>query len=69
MTSTLKWKLIALFFLGLVFFNFPILELFAIKTLIFGIPALFFYLFIIWFIYIIILRQLVDSTDQKKLPK
>lgn len=69
MPPALKWKLFSLFVLGLVLFNFPILELFALEKLIFGIPALFFYLFLIWLVYILLLSRLVDYSHQKKRDK
>lgn len=69
MPTSLKWKLLGLFFLGLVLFNFPILELFALKKLIFGIPSLLFYLLVIWLVYILILRSIVDSPNEKKRNK
>ena len=38
-------RLVGLFLLGCVFFNYPLLSLFNIKTSIFGMPLLFFYIF------------------------
>ena len=69
MPATLKWKLLSLFVIGMVLFNFPIIDLFALKNLIFGIPSLIFYLFMIWLAFILILKHLVDPTSQKKQNK
>ncbi len=66
MPTSLKWKLFGLFFMGIVLFNFPILKLFALNKLILGIPALLFYLLVIWVAYIFILKKIVDSPAEKK---
>lgn len=39
---------IGLFLLAVVLFNYPILSLFNLELLIFGLPLLYFYLFLIW---------------------
>ena len=41
-------QLIALFFLGALLFNYPILSVFSTEGLIFGIPTLYVYIFITW---------------------
>jgi hypothetical protein len=41
-------RLVALFLLGCVLLNFPILSLFNLKILIFGLPLLYVYIFVIW---------------------
>jgi hypothetical protein len=46
--SKLNKRLVALFLLGCVLFNYPILALFKLKTQIFGLPLLYVYVFGIW---------------------
>ncbi len=41
-------QLIALFFLGSLLFNYPVLSLFSTHGIIFGIPVLYVYLFVSW---------------------
>ena len=41
-------RLVALFLLGCVLFNYPILSLVNLKTLIFGLPLLYAYIFGVW---------------------
>ena len=46
--SKLNKRLVALFLLGCVLLNYPILSLFNLEILIFGLPLLYVYLFGIW---------------------
>jgi hypothetical protein len=46
--NELNKRLVALFLLGCVLFNYPILALFKLKTQIFGLPLLYVYVFGIW---------------------
>jgi hypothetical protein len=46
--SKLNKRLVALFLLGCVLFNYPILSLFNLKISIFGLPLLLVYIFSIW---------------------
>ncbi len=46
--SKINKRLVALFLLGCVLLNFPILSLFNLKILIFGLPLLYIYIFGIW---------------------
>ena len=54
-------RLVALFLLGIVLFNYPLLSLFNLKTSIFGMPLLIFYIFSAWF-FLILLASLVTKT-------
>jgi hypothetical protein len=45
-------RLVALFFLGALLFNYPILSIFNRATLVFGIPRLYLYFFISWMLII-----------------
>jgi hypothetical protein len=46
--------LVGLFLLGCVLFNYPLLSLFNLQTLIFGVPLLFFYIFTGWTLLILL---------------
>jgi len=46
--SKLNKRLVALFLLGCVLFNYPILSLFNLEVPIFGLPLLFVYIFGVW---------------------
>ena len=46
--SKLNKRLVALFLLGCVLFNYPILSLFNLEIPIFGLPLLLVYIFAIW---------------------
>jgi hypothetical protein len=47
-------RLVGLFLLGCVLFNYPLLSLFNLQTLIFGVPLLFFYIFTGWTLLILL---------------
>ena len=46
--SKINKRLVALFLLGCVLLNFPIISLFNLEILIFGLPLLYVYIFGIW---------------------
>jgi hypothetical protein len=54
-------RLIGLFLLGCVFFNYPLLSLFNLQTSIFGIPLLIIYIFTAW-VFLILLAAMVTKT-------
>lgn len=47
-------RLVGLFILGCVFFNYPLLSLFNLKIMIFGVPLLYFYIFAAWTLLILL---------------
>jgi len=59
-------RLLALFGFGCLALNYPLLALFSKKVLWFGIPALYLYLFVLWFLFIVFIAVV---TERKKLPK
>jgi len=65
--SKLNKRLIALFLLGCVLFNYPILALFKLKTQIFGLPLLYVYVFGIWCLLIALtaLATMSRSNEHK----
>ncbi len=54
-------RLVALFLLGIVLFNYPLLSLFSLKTSLFGMPLLIFYIFTAW-LFLILLASLATKT-------
>jgi predicted permease len=59
-------RLLVVFFLGCLAFNYPLLALFSKKILWAGLPLLFLYLFIFWFIFIGLIALV---AEKKQLPK
>jgi hypothetical protein len=56
-------RLIGIFLLGLVLFNFPILALFNVGSTVFGIPVLFAYLFLAWAALILLMYLAIDRSS------
>jgi hypothetical protein len=54
-------RLVSLFLLGSVLFNYPLLSLFNLKTSIFGMPLLIFYIFAAW-VFLILLAAMATKT-------
>jgi len=52
--------LLALFFMGLLLFNYPILTLFSNEGLIWGIPVLYIYVFTSWTILIGLIAWVIE---------
>jgi hypothetical protein len=57
--NELRW---ALFALGAVMVNFPLLNVFNMQTLVFGVPGLFVSIFLLWSLLIIALYFLSKKT-------
>lgn len=53
-------RLIALFFLGVLVLNYPLLHLFGSPSLWLGIPVLYLYLFTCWLVFIVLLALLME---------
>jgi hypothetical protein len=65
-------KLVALFLLGFLLMNYPILSLFNLDKLFFGIPILFYHLFAAWLMLIVLTiwitlsrREVTGTPDQQ----
>jgi hypothetical protein len=57
-------RLIALFFLGYLLFNYPLMALFNLPEIIWGIPLLYAYLFGVWVLLIVLVILIVGfRTD------
>lgn len=59
-------RLVALFLLGCVLFNYPILSLFNSAVLVLGIPLFYLYLFSVW---AVLIGLLVRTTRNKQPPR
>ncbi|BBO80049.1 hypothetical protein [Desulfosarcina ovata] len=55
-------RLVGLFLLGFLLFNFPLLCLFNQHSLIMGLPALYLYLFGVWALLILLMMVISRST-------
>ena len=55
--------LAALFLLGVLLFNYPLLQLFARDELVFGIPLLYCYVFCAWAVLIGLMALVVERRD------
>lgn len=56
-------RLVALFLLGWLLFNYPLLSLFAGDTRLWGIPLLYVYLFAAWGVLIGAMALIIESRD------
>ena len=61
-------RLIGLFLVGVLLFNFPLLYLFNQPLLILGIPILYLYLFIAWALIIVLMLVISRIKAEKTLP-
>jgi hypothetical protein len=56
-------RLIGLFLLGCLLFNFPLLSLFNVRSTVFGVPLLYAYLFAAWLLVIVLVAALMERPD------
>jgi len=56
-------RLIGLFLLGCLLFNYPLLALFNVQGRVFGVPVLYAYLFAAWALLIGLAAYIVERTD------
>jgi hypothetical protein len=56
-------RLVALFLLGWLLFNYPVLSLFAGPAAIAGIPLLYLYLFLVWALLIALMALVVERRS------
>ena len=54
-------RLIALFALGCVLFNYPVLSLFNVPAVVFGVPALYAYIFAAWALLVALMALAAES--------
>jgi len=53
-------RLLALFFIGCLLLNFPILSLFSTEGMVWGIPLLYVYLFLAWGLLIALMALVIE---------
>jgi hypothetical protein len=56
-------RLVALFLLGLLLFNYPLLDLFAGPGHVFGIPQLYVYVFAVWALLLALMALVVEKRN------
>jgi hypothetical protein len=56
-------RLVGLFLLGCLLFNFPLLALFNVQAKVFGIPLLYAYLFAAWGLLIALVAAIMERPD------
>lgn len=61
-------RLVGLFLLGMLLFNFPLLYLFNRPVLALGIPVLYLYLFAAWSLIIFLMLMISRSKPETPLP-
>ena len=54
-------RLIALFILGCLLFNYPVLSLFNVAAEAFGVPVLYAYIFVAWMLLIVLMALAAES--------
>jgi hypothetical protein len=53
-------QLVCLFLLGIALFNFPLLALFNVHAMVFGVPVLYAYLFVAWVLLIALVAIVME---------
>jgi hypothetical protein len=56
-----KQRLVAIFVIGCLLFNYPLLSLFSTETLLWGFPVLYIYVFISWLLLIGLLIGIIET--------
>ena len=56
-------RLVALFLLGCLLFNYPLLSLFAGNARLWGIPLIYFYVFAAWMAIIALMALIIERKD------
>lgn len=70
MTHGLKTqRLLALFFTGLVLFNFPLLALWDVDTQVWGLPLFPTALFLLWALLIVVLAWVVERGPERPIRR
>jgi hypothetical protein len=54
-------RLIALFVLGCLLFNYPVLSLFNVAAAVFGVPVLYAYIFVAWALLIVLMALAAET--------
>jgi hypothetical protein len=56
-------RLVGLFLLGCLLFNYPLLALFNLRATVLGIPSLYAYLFAAWLLLVALAAAIVERSD------
>lgn len=64
MSTGKRTKLGALFVLGFILLNFPFIYLFGKDYQVWGIPLLYFYIFVVWLVLILLVMKLSGKSKQ-----
>jgi len=56
-------RLVCLFLLGCLLFNYPLLALFNVRASVFGVPILYAYLFVAWALLIALVAAVMERGD------
>jgi hypothetical protein len=56
-------RLVGLFLLGCLLFNYPMLALFNVRATVLGVPLLYAYLFSAWALLIVLVAFIMERTD------
>jgi hypothetical protein len=56
-------RLVGIFLLGCLLFNYPMLALFNVRATILGVPLLYAYLFVAWALLIALVAWIVERSD------
>lgn len=62
-TNARNERLVALFLLGLLLFNYPLLAMFNEAALVLGVPKLYLYLFAAWATVIVVAAIVIHRTE------
>ena len=64
MRTTMKGpRLVAVFLLGVLLFNYPLLAVFNAPASLFGVPVLYLYLFFVWALIILLLAIAMERQE------
>ncbi|NBB85338.1 MAG: hypothetical protein GVY12_03840 [Bacteroidetes bacterium] len=64
-----RQRLIALFVLGFLLFNYPVLSLFSADSFVLGVPVLYLYLFCAWGGFVWLLSRIVEAPEAPASPR
>lgn len=63
MSSDRNARLTALFFLSLLVFNYPLVQIFGKNRFVLGVPVLYAYLFLVWLALILLIYRAVNKRN------
>lgn len=62
-SGPLDARLVCVFLLGCLLFNFPLISLFNVDARVLGVPLLYAYLFAAWMLLVVVLGILMERSD------